>query len=74
MTAQVSIEVAPSRPARLIPVEAVFGDPRAPYAVVLSASSPVRRPIGVGAMNATDADIRSGLEAGEAVLLTDPTR
>ncbi len=74
MTAQVNIEVSPSRAARLIPVEAVFGDPQAPYAVVLRANSPARRPIVVGAMNATEADVRRGLEAGESVLLTDPTQ
>jgi len=74
MTAQVSIEVASTAQATLVPIEAVFGAPSGTYAVVLQANVPVRRPVSIGAMNGTVAAVKSGLDIGEDVLLVDPTR
>lgn len=73
MTAQVEIEVASKAGARLIPVEAVFGDEHAPYAFVLVNGRPARRPITIDASNGFEAAVLGGLDLGERVLLVDPT-
>lgn len=74
MTAQVEIQVASQPHAQLIPVDAVFGEGAATYAVVVSYGQPVRKPIVIGAANGTVAALRSGLAPGDHVLLIDPTK
>ena len=76
MTARVEIEVASMPAAVVIPSQAVFDSANGAgrYCVVLRNGRPETRPVTVAADDGVLAAVRTGLSAGEIVLLTDPAR
>ena len=73
MTATVEIEVSALPSAIVVPVEAVFDDHGQRYLVVLRNGRAERRPVKLAAENDSMAAIAEGVQAGDAVLLVDPT-
>ena len=74
MTARVDVEVARAARATLVPLQAVFGERDRPYAIVRAGRGPERRALRLGADNGVDAVVRSGVRAGDVVLLGEPGR
>jgi HlyD family secretion protein len=72
MTAEVDIRAASITGALVVPQMAVFGDGSSRYLVVLR-KEPVREPVTVVAENETHAAIAGRVQAGDRVLLVDPT-
>jgi HlyD family secretion protein len=73
MTARVEIEVSSLPSAVVIPVQAVFEDQGVRYVVITRNGQPERRTVTIAAENESLAAIASGVAAGDAVLLVDPT-
>jgi HlyD family secretion protein len=73
MTARVEIEVSSLPSAVVIPVQAVFEDQGVRYVVITRTGQPERRTVTIAAENESLAAIASGVAAGDAVLLVDPT-
>jgi len=73
MTARVEIEVSSLSSAVVIPVQAVFEDHGVRYVVITRNGQPERRTVTIAAENESLAAMASGVAAGDAVLLVDPT-
>jgi multidrug efflux pump subunit AcrA (membrane-fusion protein) len=55
-----------------VPLTAIFENQGRKVAYVLEEGNPVRREVTVGAIDANDAEIQSGIREGEDVLLVEP--
>jgi HlyD family secretion protein len=73
MTARIEIQVSALASAIVVPLEAVFAERDQSYVVVNRFGRPERRKVKIAAANESEVAVAEGLNAGDTVLLVDPT-
>ena len=74
MTANLAIEVDRAENVLVVPLRALIQREGEDYIRILENEEPVERPVSIGAENSTHAELISGAEEGELVIVADNTK